>query len=290
MTDDLMTPSPSPIPSLNLGENGPVLVFLHANGYPPECYRPLLELLARDYRVSAMLQRPLWEGSNPDELVDWRPLTGDLLRFLDARFTEPVIGVGHSMGGIALLRAALNEPRKFSAIVLVDPVLFPPNFIRFWRLVRTLGLGYRFHPLVQAARRRRRQFNDLERLFNGYRRKSVFKYMDEQALRAYVQGIACQAEEGGYRLCYSVEWETRIYVTGLSPDLELWRGFPRMATPSLIIRGAHTDTFQAATARLVKRIQPKIRLETVEEASHLVPLERPAQVHALIRSFLEENA
>ena len=34
------------IPSIDFGGNGEELVFLHANGYPPECYRPLLTRLA----------------------------------------------------------------------------------------------------------------------------------------------------------------------------------------------------------------------------------------------------
>ena len=162
-----------------------------------------------------MAQRPLWLKSRPEDIDDWRPLTDDLLRFLDAHQTGPIVCNGHSMGGIALLRAALQEPERFKSIVLLDPVLFPPYFIAFWNVMRTLKLGQRFHPPVAGARQRRRQFNNLERLFKGYRRRSVFKYMDDDSLRAYVEGIACQREEGGYQLCYSAEWEVRIYLTGI---------------------------------------------------------------------------
>jgi pimeloyl-ACP methyl ester carboxylesterase len=94
------------IPFLDFGGEGPPLVFLHANGYPPGCYRALLEDLTQKFQVRAMLQRPLWEDSHPGELHDWTPLTADLLRYLDENHTAPVIGVGHSMGGIAPLRAA----------------------------------------------------------------------------------------------------------------------------------------------------------------------------------------
>ena len=177
----------SRIPSIDFGGSGTELVFLHANGYPPECYRPLLSRLAENYHVTAMVQRPLWPDSKPDEIEDWLPLTDDFLRYLDAHQPEPITCVGHSMGGIALLRAALREPGRFSAIVLLDPVLFPPYFIAFWNVMRRSKMGQRRHPLVAAARRRRRQFDDLERLFTGYRRKSIFRYMDDTALRAYVQ-------------------------------------------------------------------------------------------------------
>lgn len=267
----------------------PPLLFLHANGYPPACYRPLLNRLAQDFQVVAMAQRPLWEGSQPEDIRDWRPLTEDLFRYLDAHASGPLACVGHSMGGIVLLRAALREPERFSSIVLLDPVLFPPYFIRFWRVIFSLGLGYRLHPLIKSAKYRRRQFDDLERLVNGYRRKSVFQYFNEETLRAYVEGIACKKDSGGYQLCYSPEWETRVYVTGVWRDMDLWRGLPKLNQPTLLIRGAETNTFWEQTGELVKKKQPNIRLVTLEKATHLVPLERPNEVYDLIRTFIKDT-
>ena len=277
------------IPPIDFGGTGQELVFLHANGYPPDCYRPLLSHLAKKYHVTAMVQRPLWPGSKPEEIEDWLPLTDDFLRFLDAHHSAPIACVGHSMGGIVLLRAALREPERFSSIALLDPVLFPPSFFLPWRLLFKSGLGYRFHPLVENARRRRRQFNDLDRLFNGYRRKSIFRFMDDNSLRSYVEGITCAVDGGGYQLCYSAEWEIRIYITGVWHDMDIWRGLPNLRVPTLIVRGAETDTFRERTGKLVKRKQPRVKVEALERATHLVPLERPQEVSNLIQSFFEEN-
>lgn len=277
------------IPAIDFGGNGEELVFLHANGYPPECYRPLLTLLTESYHVTAMVQRPLWPDSEPEDIEDWRPLTDDFLRFLDTHQTRPITCVGHSMGGIALLRAALREPERFKAIVLLDPVLFPPYFILFWYVIRKLKIGEHRHPFLKAARQRRQQFDDLERLYEGYRRKSVFRYFDDEALRAYVNGIACQVDESVYKLCYSAKWETRIYLTSIWRDMDIWRGLPHLKVPTLIVRGAETDTFWERTAKLVKRKQPNIRFETLEKSTHLVALERPKEVSKLTQSFFEEN-
>ena len=279
----------SRIPFIDFGGRGDELLFLHANGYPPDCYRPLLSRLAKTYHVTAMVQRPLWADSKPNEIDDWLPLTDDFLRFLDAHHTEPIACVGHSMGGIALLRAALREPERFKAIALLDPVLFPPYFIALWNVMRSLKLGERFHPLVTGARQRRRQFDDLARLYNGYRRKSVFRYFDDEALHAYVEGIACKTESGGYQLCYSAEWEIRIYLTGIWRDMDIWRGLPKLNMPTFIVRGAETDTFRERTGKLVQRKQPKVQVEALEKSTHLVALERPNEVSNLIQSFFEEN-
>ena len=53
------------LPHFDLGGSGPPLHFLHANGYPPECYTPLLELLQTKYRVFVMYLRALWPDSKP---------------------------------------------------------------------------------------------------------------------------------------------------------------------------------------------------------------------------------
>jgi pimeloyl-ACP methyl ester carboxylesterase len=274
-------------PFFTLGESGLPLYFLHANGYPPECYRPLITRLSEHYQVFSMHQRPLWPDSKPEEISDWHPLTDDFLRFLNEHQTGASICVGHSVGGIVILRAALRHPERFRALILIDPVLLPPYIIRTWQVIHNLGLVYQLHPLVLAAKDRRRQFDDLERLIKGYRQKSVFRFMDNQALRAYVEGIACPGEHG-YKLCYSADWEMRIYVTSVWHDMDIWRGLSGLKVPLLIIRGAETDTFWVSTARRVLRKVPAARVVNVPRATHLVPLERPGEVYHTIHEFLQE--
>jgi pimeloyl-ACP methyl ester carboxylesterase len=276
------------IPYFSPGGTGLPLLFLHANGYPPKCYRPLIARFVENYHVYCMLQRPLWPGSQPDDIDDWKPLTDDFLHFLDEQQTGRSIAIGHSVGGIVALRAALHQPERFHAIILIDPVLFPPYIIYFWQVIRALGLGYLVHPLVRASRQRRDQFDDLDRLFNGYRRKSVFRYIDDPALQAYVEGIACP-EAHGYKLCYRVDWEMRIYVTSVWRDLDIWRGLAGLKVPLLIIRGAETDTFWASTGRQVVQKIPIAQVVTIPQATHLVPLERPEEVYLAIQEFLQEH-
>ncbi len=222
-----MTESPipsSPIPSFDLDGSGPPLHFLHANGYPPECYRPLLERLQTQYNVFGMLLRPLWPNSNPNEIRDWKPFSDDLLQFLASTAPSPVIGVGHSIGAIVTLRAALQEPSKFKALVLIDPVLFVPSFLTRWRIAQVLGFGERLHPLIARTKKRRRTFDDLETVFRSYRSRSVFRYMSDESLWAYIEGITRKTDQG-YELVYSPEWEAHIYLTAFR-DFDLWRDLP----------------------------------------------------------------
>lgn len=280
----------------DLGGNGAPLHFLHANGYPPECYHPFFEHLQKNYRVFGMKLRPLWEGASREGLKDWRPYSGDLLKFLSVYPSSTqgfaqggrVIGVGHSIGGVVTLRAAMREPEKFRALVLLDPVLFVPPFMTAWNLVRAIGLGERTHPLISAAKKRRRVFDDLGLVFERYRKRDVFRYMNDDSLKTYIKGITKPKPDGGYELVYSPEWEVHIYLTGLR-DFDLWRNLPRFEVPTLIIRGAETDTFLEDAEKLVKKENPGVRIITMEKATHLLPLEHPQEVAQIIDNFVRPD-
>jgi pimeloyl-ACP methyl ester carboxylesterase len=272
----------------DLGGAGQPLHFLHANGYPPDCYKPLLELLTTEYHVFGMLLRPLWEDAKPEDINSWHPLSDDLRRFIAPARPAPIIGVGHSIGAIVTLRAALKDPGKFRALILIDPVLFVPRFLLMWHIFRLMGLGDKIHPWIAGALKRRRTFDDLEIMFSGYRNREVFRYLDNASLWAYIDGITKPSPNGGYELVYSPEWEAQIYRTGLH-DFDLWRGLPKLQVPTLFIRGAETDTFLEDAARLVKQKQPDVRIETLENSTHILPLERPREVFEIMQSFLNQQ-
>ena len=278
------------IPQFDYGGEGAPLHFLHANGYPPECYKPLFELLKTQYHVFGMMLRPLWDGSKIEDIADWHPLSDDLQGFLASTTLsakEPVIGVGHSIGGIVTLRTALRDPSKFRALILLDPVLFVPSFLVMWNLVRAMGFGNKLHPKIAGALKRRRTFDNLDMIFRGYRSREVFKYMSDESLRAYIAGITKPKADGGFELKYSPEWESHIYLTGLR-DFDLWRELPKLRIPTLIIRGAETDTFLKNAANLVKKKNSKIQITTLEKSTHILPLERPQEVFNLMQAFLSD--
>ena len=233
-----------------------------------------------------MLLRPLWPNSRPDEIKDWHPLSEDLLQYLREQGTGPVIGMGHSIGAIVTLRAALREPGRFRALVLMDPVLFPRYYMLEWMVARAFKIGDRVHPLIQGALNRRRTFDDLNKVFEGYRRRSIFRLFSDEDLRSFIQGMTRPGANGGFELVYSPEWEAHIYYTGIWRDWDLWAGLSRLEILTLIIRGAQTDTFWASTARLVEKKNPRISIVSLEKSTHLLPLERPQEVFDITQSFL----
>jgi pimeloyl-ACP methyl ester carboxylesterase len=276
------------IPFRDFGGTGRSLIFLHANGYPPECYVPLISRLASKHHVLGMLMRPLWDGSDPEELKDWQPLSDDLNQYIATCHNGKIIGVGHSLGAVVTLRSALQVPKNFRALILLDPVLFSPMIMQGWRLAKYLGLGYRVHPLIPRTKERRRHFEDLDVLYNAYRCKRIFRYIENQNLRIMINGMVKPSVGAGYDLAYSPEWEIQIYYTGVSADADIWQGLRSLEVPLLIIRGAKTDTLYPSTAARIKRIHPETQVVTVEKSTHLVPLEKPIEVSEIILEFLEK--
>jgi len=276
------------IPSIDFGGSGEVIHFLHANGYPPACYLPLFNELKNNYHVISILSRPLWRDSTPEGMKDWHGFSDDYLQFISQHPSEPVLAVGHSMGGIIALRAAIKQPEKFRGLVLIDPVLFHPFQILLRRFLITTGLVYRFHPLIKTTRFRRRQFTDLEKVFQGFRGKPVFRYFDDANLKAYVEGIVVPNPGGGFLLEYSPEWEMEIYATGVWNDLDLWRNLSRLQVPLLVIRGDETDTFMMKSFKLLQKRLPDAKILNLSNATHLVPLEKPGEVGQAIIQFAQE--
>jgi len=276
----------------DLGGTGQPLHFLHANGYPPDCYKPLFELLKTEYHVFGMLLRPLWGEAKPDQIDDWHVFSEDLRVFLNSSPLSstsngepvPVIGVGHSIGAIVTLRAALRYPKKFRALVLLDPVLFVPRRLVEWKVQR--AKDPLSNPWIQGAQKRRRVFSDLESVYTSYREREVFRYLSDENLRIYIEGIT-RKTENGYELVYSPEWEERIYFTSLQ-DFDIWNNLQYLRVPTLFIRGEETDTFLENAAELVKFKQPKVRVEVLEKTTHLLPLEQPKEVFDILQSFLKE--
>lgn len=273
------------IPHFDFGGDKTPLHFLHANGYPPECYQTLFEFFQTQYHLFGMKLRPLWADAKLSDVKNWQVFSDDLLRFLPTLTADPVIGVGHSVGATVTLRAALQNPQKFRALILLDPVLFVPSFILLWRIIYALGLGAKFHPKVAATLRRRKTFDNLEIVFRGYRTREVFRHVSDENLKNYIQGITQPKPEGGFELIFSPEWESHIYLTGLQ-DFDIWNNLHKLQIPTLIIRGSESDTFTKKAQKLIEKKNPKIQFEVLEKATHIFPLEYPKEVFEITRKFI----
>ncbi len=268
---------------VDLGGSGPLLHLAHANGFPPASYRPLAERLTDRYHVIALPARPLWPGSQPQSAPDWHVMADDLIAGLDQLGQHGIIGVGHSMGGVYTMWAAVRRPELFRAIVLLDPVILPPAYLVVIHLMGKCRLQ-RYIPLVQTALRRRSSWPSQEACITSYRDKSFFARWPDESLRAYVEAGTRARADGQVELVYPPAWEAQIFAT---PPVDAWQDVPRLPERTLVVRGEQSNTFRRACHRHMARLAPHVRLQVVSGAGHLLPMERPVETARLIRSFLD---
>jgi len=282
-----------PLAPLVLSDQGPLLLHAHANGYPPEVYQSFLEPFLDTYQTRAIFLRPFWPGSDPDSLKDWRVFQRDYLSMLPAQLAsaggkETLIGMGHSLGAMTTLMAAIEVPEMFQALVLIEPTLFPAWVGVVMRILAPLKMFRYIHPLVRRTLRRKINFPDQETMFLNYRGKEIFASIPDDVLRDYVRGLAVPQADGTVSLKYSPAWEVRIYEAGGSADRYVWRNLKKIACPVLVLRGERSDTLGAATLHRIARGLPNGRAVTLSGVGHLLPLEAPTRVAGIILDFLKE--
>jgi pimeloyl-ACP methyl ester carboxylesterase len=268
----------------DLGGAGEVVHLAHANGFPPGSYRPFAEAL-RGYHVIGLPARPLWPGSQPESAPTWHTLAEDLVEELQALGLQGIVGVGHSMGGVYTMLAALRRPELFRALVLIDPVILPPGWLRTLKVMRWLGLEKR-QPLVRVTLRRRRVWPSRQACFDSYREKPLFAHWPDRSLWAYVEAGTRACGDGQVELVYPPEWEAHIFAT--SPA-DVWRYVPQLRTRTLVIRGGHSETFRPEAQERMERLLPEVEYRVIAEAGHMVPMERPEATGAVVREFLDRR-
>lgn len=264
-----------------IGGQGPPLVFSHANGFPPETYRVFLEALAEVFRVSTFAHRPLWSGDDPSELASWHPMAEDLGLSIAKRDRLPVVGVGHSLGGMLTALAAARRPELFSALILLDPVIFTGYRSFFWGWMKRFGQEHRFF-LAQGARKRRDHWPDRDAVRASWSGKRVFADWDPEVFEDYLRVGLVDSADGSVELRYPKEWEARIFE--VCPHNE-WATLRKIQVPVLVIRGATSDTLLPGAAARMEREMPDARAVELEGTSHFLPMEQPDEVARLIADF-----
>ncbi|MDJ0664303.1 MAG: alpha/beta hydrolase [Acidimicrobiia bacterium] len=250
---------------LTSGEFGPTVVFVHATGFCKELCSPVIadtRQLIGDFRAVAFDQRAHGDSAAPDPPFDWWDIGHDLVELVsDAR---PVVGVGHSAGGAALVLAELAHPGTFSSLVLVEPIIFPPPYGRFDH-----------NPMSAGALRRKRRFASREDAFANFVSKEAFAQWDGRAMQAYVDG-GFRSERGGVVLKCTPEHEAEFFMA--ATDHRAWDRLDEVRTPCLVMAGEYSTThgepfLSALTSRFANA-----RSEVVPESSHFVWMERPAAI------------
>jgi pimeloyl-ACP methyl ester carboxylesterase len=180
-----------------------------------------------------------------------------------------VVGVGHSMGGAALVMAELLAPGSFDALVVVEPIVFGPPY-----------LSATDHPLVKLALRRRVSYPSRTALEASYSSKPPFAAWHPDALEGYVDGGFIE-DDGQVRLACRPTSEAEVFAA--SAAHAAWERLGEVTIPVTILFGEHTDTYEVGHAEAMGQRFGKAVVQSVPGTSHFLPMERPDVVAGAVR-------
>lgn len=184
------------------------LYFAHANGFPAECYQELFDYLSTDFTID---YKPMFGHGTYLVTDNWPHLVTELIDHIKQQAVFPIVGVGHSLGGILIFLAACRAPELFQQIILIDSPL-----LGFWRS-RLLQLAKHFalmHYLTPTnrVRDRRKHFRSKEEALTYFRSKPLFQHFTQKSLELYVH-FGLQQEQSGYCLRFDRKIEAHIFKT-----------------------------------------------------------------------------
>jgi pimeloyl-ACP methyl ester carboxylesterase len=279
---------------IDLGGDGPPLLFCHPTGFHGMTWAPLAEHLAGVAHGWALDFRGHGDSTSPASMdFAWDGMADDVLAVIDhlgladaaeGDGTGRVRAVGHSMGGAALLLAELRRPGTMAALWLFEPIVFPPFE----------GMAPGKHPIAAAARRRRPWFPDRDAAYANFATKPPLDTLDRAALRAYVDhGLRPRnphdgdGDAGGndaVELKCSPEVEAQVFENSLSANL-----FERLGDIHVPVTVAVSGDGggPAQVGPLIADALAQGGLEHFPQLTHFGPMEDPAGMAAAIRKRLD---
>lgn len=251
--------------------SGPDLVFLHGTPWSSALWRQIAEALAARFTVH-LWDMPGYGASSKDSAhaVDLGT-QGELFAELVGEWglDHPHV-VAHDFGGAVALRARLLHDVRYRSLCLVDVVALSPWGSPFFTLVQQHADVFEQLPAdvhrgaveayIRGASHRGLRGDDLEML--------VGPWTSPSGQSAFYRQIA-QADE-----CYTDELEPL---------------YAQIDEPTHIIWGADDTWIPVARAHRLQSSIPGSRLSVVKDCGHLIQLDAPSHLTAILTRWLEEQ-
>jgi len=260
---------------VDIGE-GPPLVFVHGLGASWQSWLENIPEFAHDHRVVAMDLPGFGYSQKPAGDISIEYYASWTFRLLDALGIDSAAVVGNSMGGFSAAEMAIRSPERVKSLTVVSAAVF-------WQSYR------RAQPLVGLAR-----------LSDAYVARALTRTTDAVATRPRLRSWALATAGFRYPRLIAPELAHELVrsakrTDGFLPALEaladypLEEELPKIASPTLIVWGAHDTLVPVKDAARMRELIPGSRSEVFERTGHVAMLERPERFNKLLRGFLAET-
>ena len=214
---------------------------------------------------------------------NWPHLVKQLADFatLQAVPGQPLVLIGHSLGGFLSLMCAARYPALAAGVVLLDAPIISGWRAQLVGMAKLTGLIKSVRPGA-VSRKRKQKWPSEGDAFLHFRTKKAFALWDDNAIRRYV-AHGTFAENGQHHLAFDRDIETAIY-NGLPHNLGALMVSHRPKCPVAFIGGNQSLEVKKVGLAMTQRItEGRIRMVN---GSHLFPIENPLVTAIAIDSEL----
>lgn len=268
--------------------NGPGLLLLHATGFHARCWDATIGALPDDWHCIALDLCGHGRSYRPDSLSDWLATAADVAAFARAKLDRPVFAIGHSMGGYVAARTAALVPDKFAGLLLVDPVMMPPETYA----VEPDGLAG--SPGDHPVARRRNAWESAEQMAAHFAQRAPYAHWRPDVLADYCRHGLVSAPSGeGLELACPPVLEASAYMGSWRNNPYGWVG--AIACPTTVLRARNAER-QGAMDFSISPTAPDLATHISGasdihwgEVSHFIPMEVPDRLAELIAASVSPD-
>jgi pimeloyl-ACP methyl ester carboxylesterase len=265
------------------GTGDPVLL-LHATGFHSRCWNEVVRRLPDRPIYAADLR---FHGKSDEHgVADWGVMADDIRRLIEQLDLTGMVGAGHSLGGQVLARVAAMAPERFRHLVLIDPVIMPPERAAELREL-TRGMKASDHPVS----RRKNNWRDSEEMYKRFKDKAPFNTWQPAVLRDYCDYALRPADDGALRelACDPVN-EANIYLSQEGRE-DIYAALEKIVTPVTLLRAPPGDASQPNHANSPTWPELASAIHDCREVylphlNHFIPMQDPELVADHIRAVL----
>lgn len=243
---------------LRTGGSKPPALLLHGLIGSGACWTPVARGLEDEFDVVMPDSRGHGGSSAPERGYLYDDLARDVVGLIGALELDPLILMGHSMGGMTAAVVASRGGRAIRGLVLVDPTFISPAYQRevhegdvAEQHRRMLSLTKR--ELVAEARAR-----------HPRRSSELLDLMADARLRTSLSAFEV--------------------LTPPNPDFR--HLVSAIQVPTLLVVGDKGNVVSLETARELQSLNPRLRVGEIRDAGHGLPYDQPERLVAAVRSFV----
>ncbi|MES2614493.1 MAG: alpha/beta hydrolase [Bdellovibrionota bacterium] len=270
------------------------ILFAHANGIPALSYKILFEKMSTQlnlniftYDIRGIGKTKIKENTDK-KIWSWQTLIDDHVFVFEQLKTKAIgnwVLAGHSLG--AWLALLSSEKLKINQVWLFDPPILEPMTVMQWFIVKTIGRAD-LNPNSKKVLKRKTRFPSYEEALALLKTKSFMKNWSDELILNYLEGSFAQKEDH-IALRHNPQWEAHLFeeypAAAFLGFLRLSLSFRRQFNPLFFV-GEKSDTCNPKSKPWVQLFFPRLQWISIQNGTHMFPLELPDQIIAHILKFM----